>query len=151
MEKLLEIIASGFTGALAAYFFNLLHWNQTEKRRKTEIICSNILSITDKVEDQSITYWLSADNSRSPENKKIEISIKSLFRTQSKLIQQISKNPNIEEQRKNKIKTTHDLLFEISTGDYFESRAKEASPSKCYKISQLSAEMRIALTEQISL
>ncbi|WP_296128086.1 hypothetical protein [Pseudomonas sp. Ga0074129] len=151
MEKILEVIAGGFAGALAAYLFNLLHWNQTEKRRKTEIICSNILSITDKIEDQAITYWLSVDNSRSPENKKIEISIKSLFRTQAKLIQQTSNNPNIDTQRKEKIKTTHDMLFEIATGDYFESRAKEASPSKCYKISQLSAEMRIALTEQISL
>lgn len=147
----LEILASGSFGAFAAYLFNKFHWKQTEHLRKAELILKHIADNVDRIESLTIQYWLSEDSTRSPENKKNEIQIKSLFRTQTRLIKTIQTHQDKKTAKLDSLSEIHEELFELATGDQFESRTRTSSPSKCNKISRLSADMRLTLIELIAL
>lgn len=150
--KVAEIISSGLVGAAAAYAFNLFHWHSTEKIRKIESLCNSIASITEKIEENSIRYWLTPPPSNDVEaasSKQLEISIKSLLRTQSSLTDKLS---NIASKKSHKpilaqAKKLNGRLFDLSTGDEFESKSRKVRPNKCNNISRACAEIRFNLAD----
>lgn len=149
--KIIEVLASGFFGALAAYLFNLFHWRTTEKIRKIEQLCTNISRITDKLEEETIRYWLTPPPNNDIEKaltKQLEISIKSLIRTQVSLTEKLSEISSQKNKRDalKKSKELNDRLYEIATGEEFESKSRKAKPGKCNIISRTCAEIRANLT-----
>lgn len=150
--KILEIAGGGLIGAIAAYCFNLFHWKTTEKIRKIENLCEEINKVTEKLEQDTIQYWLSPPPQNDAEAiiaKQLEISIKSLMRTQVFLTQKLS--DFIQDNKKQitlaKAKTLNNRLFELSTGEDFESKARKARPSRCNNISRACADIRFNLSE----
>jgi len=148
--KTFEIISSGLFGAFAAYIFNLLHWCSTEKIRKVEMLCNSIYNVIDKIEDHSIKYWITSPSELDrATTKQLEISIKSLLRSQISLTENLSKltkkssHINILQAAQK----LNDRLFELSTGDEFESNDRRVRPTKCHNISRACAEIRFKLAE----
>lgn len=150
LPKAIEIISSGVFGAFVAYAFNLFHWFSTEKIRKTEQLCNSIYTIIDKIEDSSIRYWLTApDDSNGAITKQLEISIKSLLRTQISLTESLAKLSKKPSRIKTlqEAQTLNNRLFELSTGDDFESKCRRVRPTRCHNISRACAEIRFKLAE----
>lgn len=149
----LKIVTSGFFGALAAYLFNLLHWKTTERIRKTESILNSIKNNLDNIEKSTITYWLTHTPTTDKEItdiKHLEITIKSLHRTQNNLINQLSRNNTPSKngnQLKEKIKTLNEQLYDITTGEDFESRQRKPRPAKCNTIARKCAEIKSVLND----
>lgn len=137
----LKILASGFVGALAAYLFNLFHWKTTERLRKLELVSQSIIDNTVKIEHAAVEYWLSGSGQNEQEKlrlKHLEITIKSLLLNQnsstSKLISicRIRKQAEIAES----IKKMNNRLYDLATGEEFESAQKPSRPSKCNRITK---------------
>lgn len=148
----LKILASGVVGALAAYLFNLFHWKTTEKLRKLELISQSIIDNTIKIEGTAIDYWLSRSAQNEQEKlrlKHLEITIKSLLLTQNSSITKLISISRSKQQSEiaEIIKKMNNRLYDLATGEEFESALKPSRPSKCNRISKACAEIRFKLIE----
>lgn len=149
-----KIIFSGFVGALTAYLFNLFHWQTTEKIRKREAICQSISHNIENLEDISLKYWLAQpsqdDHLSFVELKQLEILLKSRLRTQVSHTKNLKLHIGNSKKFKKRIETLESLngrLFDIATGDDFESKIRTSRPSKCNRISTICTEIKFALAE----
>lgn len=137
--QLLSAIFVAFTGALSAYLFNLFHWRMVEKKQKISRTGGALNSLINELEIIAIDYWVKG---YVEENKNeihvTEISIKSKLFIISKYIKNITSKLNSNEMKstKQKLENFNSGIFDLVTGDKFESKSRKASKSMALLISK---------------
>lgn len=135
-------------GAFSAYGFNYLHWQMVEKRQQisgTRLALSTLIS---DLESVAVNYWLRDYSEKDQlEIQASEISIKSkipLISSYTKLITpQLSGNISVS--RKQNFENFPLDIYDLATGDGFESVSKKSSKSKAMKISKLCLEIKTTI------
>lgn len=127
-------------GAFSAYLFNFFHWRMVEKRKQISSARLALSTLVSDLESIAVNYWLRdyCDKDRL-EIQADEISIKSkigLIERYTRLIS-LQLGNNISASRKQEFEEFPLVIFDLATGDGFESVSKKSSKSKAIKISKL--------------
>jgi hypothetical protein len=149
-SQLLSVIISAAIAGLTAYIFNHLHWVTARKKEKLYSLTKNLKDLTDKLEDESIKYWLKPYKSFAPEeSKSIEIKLKSRITVIRKNIDLISIKVKSSKNTcaLNNLRNFVDEIYDLITGDGFESVERTENPSKASKISAKCAEIKPRITD----
>lgn len=117
-------------GVVLGFFSNRFHWEYTEKKKKESESFEKLSNLISDIESLSVEYWT---KDRDDENAKNEVYIKSKIRLLSKYIRNIkTKDKSI----KSELEHFSFDIFDIITGDDFESSQRKASKSKAISISR---------------
>lgn len=135
-------------GAFSAYFFNHLHWRMVAKKQKLSGVCLALSTLTSDLESVAVNYWLREYNKKDQlEIQAAEISIKTnilLISIYTKLI--ISQlNNKLSASEKQKFEDFPLEIFDLATGDGFESISKISSKTKAMKISTLCSNIKASI------
>ncbi len=153
---LLNSIIAAFVGSLSAYLFNLFHWKVVEKSRKTSRIGVELHSIILEIEKDAIRYWLKGyDPKNCEENTAMEIFLKSkvllavnVAGSILRLLHKSSISPFLRGDNqfaKQSIETFRKEIYDLVTGDDFESKERKASKYKAMQISRLCSDTKAKL------
>lgn len=136
---------SAIIGACSAYAFNFFHWKMVEKKKKESDICLALISLIGELESLTVDYWT---QDYKEDDQKAEIYIKSKIRLVVRYINNFSK--------KNKTNKTIDInaeldkfgldIFDLITGDDFESKQRKASKQKAMKISYQCSDIKALIS-----
>jgi len=135
-------------GASSAYLFNYFHWRMVTKREAISESHTALVNLICKLESTSMKYWL---RDYDEKNRSIEQESEILIKTNIHLITEhaqgiIKKQGNIlSTSTILKLKRFPVEIFDVATGDDFESREKKASKNKASKISRLCLDIRTSL------
>jgi len=135
-------------GALSAYFFNYLHWKMESKKNKLSVLSDALSSLIDELESVSVHYWLMPYQSDSqPEAHALEIKIKANRQLASKYIRLITSRLSDKDDglTKKELEDFDQEMFEIITGDGFESQSREVSKPKAAEISKRCVSIKAAI------
>ena len=150
VDALFVAIAGGLAGAIAAVVFSHLHWKTVNKRESLSLLATSLQDIVLELETVSIKYWLVDAKEQIPsENQTSEIRIKSCMKLVTRYARILSSFQLKGEQAKlvTQVVDFQDNIYDIATGDEFESSARVASPEKATKISYKCSALRASLTE----
>jgi len=127
-----------FFGAFSAFFFNYLHWRMVEKKKKVSNICLTVIQLLNDLEEMALDYWTKNYNSAEKEKIHIqEITIKSNIFLFSKYIRLLSSQINTNKSSNNvSLESSLDDIFDLITGDDFESTTRAESKPKAFKIAK---------------
>lgn len=137
-----------FVGALSAYLFNYFHWKMVSKKNKLSGLCTAFTSLINELERVSVLYWLTPYQRASQrEAHTLEIQIKSNRQLTSKYIKSISLQLSGKQYDpvKKKLKDFDQEMFDLITGDGFESQSREISKSKAAQISKRCVSIKAAV------
>jgi hypothetical protein len=134
IKQFLPII-SVILGALLGYFFNRFHWSWTEKKKKETESFSKLSTLISELEELSVDYWIKDNNE---DDEKNEVYIKSKIRLLTKYIRRINTQ---NESIKNDLNEFVSDVFDLITGDDFESKDRKASKTKAIAISYKCADI----------
>jgi hypothetical protein len=128
LKSFIPIIAV-IIGAFLGYFFNRFHWSWIEKKKKETDAFIKLSTLISELETLSVEYWT---KDRDEDDVKNEVYIKSKIRLLTKYVRLMDKKHDV-------IKTELDNfvsdLYDLVTGDDFESKDRKASKQKAMKIS----------------
>ena len=138
-----------FIGAFSAYLFNLFHWSMVEKKQKVSRSSLALSLLIKDLETTAVDYWI--QGFKEKKHKKIhaaEISIKSKIRLVSKYIVLITPELNTQktEYIKQKLEEFMLEIFDLVTGDEFESKTREPSKYKATKIAIRCSDIRAVIS-----
>lgn len=138
-----------FVGALSAYLFNYFHWVMVSKKQRVSRAGKALSELIEELETLSVEYWLGEYSSeRKNAIHAIEISIKSKLRLIQRHI--ILVVPELKSRkaasRKHKLEEFGYEIYDIVTGDEFESKGRRSSKKKAVSISMKCADMRAAIS-----
>jgi len=138
-------IISVILAALAAFFFNHLHWKIVATNENKNNIGKLLLSQIEQLEKFSIEYWLqgfSIDNASELDGLEIAIkSIHSSIRSNARIyLSMLKTDQRLTHERK--INKFINESFETVTGGNFETHKRLASKSRATGISRLCSEIR---------
>lgn len=126
-------------GALSAYFFNYFHWNMVSKKNKVSELSTELSSLISELESVAVNYWLTPYCEESKEKSlAAEIAIKSKRHLASRYIRLVAS----ELKAKKYASINRDLddfdrdIFDLVTGDHFESHSRNISPVRASKIAK---------------
>lgn len=138
--KLYIPLISALVGAFSAFIFNRFHWQWTEKKKKETDLFYKISAIISELETLAIEYWT---KDRSDSDEKSEVSIKSKMRLIQKYIRAINvRDKSIE----NELNQFASDIFDLVTGDDFESKRRRASKAKAISISYKCADIFVSIS-----
>lgn len=146
---LLIPVITGLVGASAAFFYNKLHWYSVKSREEKIKKIDALIEIVISLEEVAVDYWMKNYAKKlSRDNKKAEIKIKSHLALINTLIKDVIDNEPSRKQDKlrDKFIIPHGELFDLITGDDFESSSRKSNPSKSDQISSKCLKFRVALT-----
>lgn len=137
MDNLAEILAGGFFGALAAYFFNVIHWFTSEKIRKFDDSVTRLISQMEQLHDISIRYWSSEYQDDLTGRIQDESVIKSLLFVYNRVITHFTStySDSLNSSDLHYLNASRSVIFDLVSGDSFETSAKKTDIAKCKKIS----------------
>lgn len=127
-----------FVGAFSAYLFNLLHWKMVERKRIESRIYEALVALIEDLESMSIKYWVQDYKVQEKEEiYAVEVALKSKIRLITHLIRDVKLK--LKSNKKNSIihnlDEFHLVIFDLVTGDQFESKTRKASKTRAMKIS----------------
>ncbi len=137
-----------FIGALSAYLFNLFHWKMVEKKRKIARQCFAVIALIDDLEKISVAYWVKDYNAEEiVQIHAEEISIKAKRHLMSKYIKLLSSDLRGKQTSsiKMKLEELDDEIFELLTGDGFETASRVGSKPRAFKIAKRFADVKVAI------
>ncbi len=138
-----------FIGAFSAYLFNLFHWETVKKKEKISSIGNALFVLIDEFESMSIYYWNESwCAEKRDEISTKEIQMKSKVFLMSKYIDLVTsqlKRKGSNELVKN-LNSFRSEIFDVATGDGFETVTRVASKSKAMCISKMCAEIKIIIS-----
>ena len=137
-----------FVGALSAYLFNYFHWKMISKKNKLSGLCTAFTSLINELERVSVLYWLTPYQRASQrEAHTLEIQIKSNRQLTSRYIKSISLQLSGKQYDpvKKELKNFDQEMFDLITGDGFESQSREISKSKATQISKRCVSIKAAV------
>jgi hypothetical protein len=115
--------------------FNRFHWLWTEKKKKETESFNKLSIIIRELETLAVEYWT---KDYSNDDKKNEVYIKSKIRLIQKYIRVINTK---EKSIKNELDGFLSDIFDLVTGDEFESKKRKSSKSKAISISYKCADI----------
>ncbi|PHR52030.1 MAG: hypothetical protein COA48_02845 [Cycloclasticus sp.] len=137
-----------FVGALSAYLFNYFHWKMVSKKNKLLGLCTAFTILINELERVSVLYWLTPYQRASQrEAHTLEIQIKSNRQLISRYIKSISLQLSGKQYDpvKKKLNDFDQEMFDLITGDGFESQSREISKSKAAQISKRCVSIKAAV------
>lgn len=149
LTQLLFGVLVAITGAFSAYLFNLFHWRMIEKKRIASRITGELSSLIERLESTAVKYWI--QDYREQEKEEInatEVVLKSNLRLihhyirDSHSIFAVDKKTAISRL----LEDFHIEIFDLVTGDDFESITRKASKSKAMKISSRCSDIRAKIS-----
>lgn len=146
---LLIPVITGLVGASAAFVYNKLHWHSVKSREEKIKKIDALIDIIISLEEVAVDYWMKNYAKKlSRDNKKAEIKIKSHLALINTLITDVIDNEPSRKQSKlrDKFIIPHGELFDLITGDDFETNSRKSNPSKSDQISSKCLKFRVALT-----
>lgn len=135
-DKLIEIIFTAITAALAAYFFNFIQWINSERWKKFDEDKKILLSVIGNLRLTSVKYW-----SKKYEDNTEKILDESSIKQELKILDRImrtycsSYNDSFLVSDVVFLSNFSSLCYDLITGDDFESSEKDEDVSKCKRIS----------------
>jgi hypothetical protein len=148
-EQVYFAVFIAFIGAFSAYLFNLFHWNMVNKKQRKDGISITLSVLVGELESISVTYWLNDyDKECKQKIHATEIAIKSKIRLIVRYIGILSAELN-SKKLESKIKELDDFrfdIFELVTGDEFESASRIASKAKAIKISNRCSDVKAMIS-----
>ncbi len=140
-------------GPFSAYLFTFFHWRKLEKRRNSSNLGKGLIDLIKELEIISLKYWISELYKKKKETIQIsEIKIKSIIRQINKqtiLFSDTLSDKNTEN-RIDKLNSFKSEIFDLVTGDDFESKIRKPSRYKATKIATQCTDARVAITSIIS-
>ena len=138
-----------FIGALSAYLFNYFHWKMVEKKGKVSRISRGLSDLIGDLEEISVSYWVcDYMEEQQQEIHVAEISIKSKRHLISKYIRIISDELNTTKTAlvKQNLEEFNLEIFDLVTGDGFESKTRVASKHKAMEIAKRCSDVKAMIS-----
>ena len=141
----MESIVAAILGATSAYLFNYFHWKVVEDKNTVSSLCRLITDTIDVLEKNSVEYWLEDSFDKANIRKQIEITIKAKCEVLSRQTEQLfaKVSPEQPASRIYKIRDSVNQIYDIATGDDFESLNRKSDPVKAAKIGRLCTKVKI--------
>ncbi|HGM5168667.1 TPA: hypothetical protein ACKPZB_005102 [Serratia marcescens] len=132
----------------AAFIYNKLHWRAVTARESRIKTAESIIELLIILDEISVDYWVKNYSKRySRDNTKCEIKIKSCLMLINTLIPSLISK--VARRKKDSYKVTleryHEELFDLITGDDFESTSRKSNLTKAAKISNRCLQFRVEL------
>jgi len=128
-------------GAFSAYLFNYFHWKTVKRNEHLSLMCSDLRVLISDLESISVMYWLrDYDELEKYENHISEINIKSYLKLIRENIRNLSNELNelntfkLEQLNKG-LNNFSSEIYDLITGDDFESLNRKAQKNKAHQIS----------------
>ena len=148
-EQVYFAVFIAFMGAFSAYLFNLFHWVMVNKKQRKDGIGIALSVLVGELESISVTYWLNDyDKECKQKIHATEIAIKSKIRLIIRYIGILSAELNSKKSESNR-KELKDFsldIYDLVTGDDFESVSRVASKSKAIKISTKCSDIKAMIS-----
>jgi len=145
-------IAVAFIGALSAFLFNYFHWVVVREKEYVSGIGGDLLELIEKIELLSLKYWVSdASNMNAGERHVSEVLMKSLLRqinSHIDLFLDVLKK-DVCSKEKEGFSVFRSDIYDLVTGNGFESVERKASKSTASKISTKCSKIRIKISRII--
>lgn len=136
---------SALIGSFAAFIFSLIQLWLTHRRNDLNAGGEGLLSLVGELEDIAIKYWLiDADSMTAVDRQTQELKIKTLLRLIVRYangLQSIFLTP-AQKRRAVKISEIASKLFDLASGEEFESKSRKTSPPTASSIASQCAEVR---------
>ena len=121
---LYEGLLLAIVGAFSAFIFNILYWRIVRQHSKINKAVDSLVSVLSELESIAVPYWLEdASDIRDKDREFQEIKIVTLNRLLIKSTENLKLALNGPD-KEDKVKTLagfQDKIFDLSTGDDFES------------------------------
>lgn len=140
--KLILPVVSVVIGVLLGFISNRVHWKLSEKDKNQRDLLEKLSELIDDIEEITVEYW--TKDSNDDDNKR-EVYIKSKLRFLEKFIRIKIKDGKLKTELNDFISDVYDL----ATGDDFESKNRKASKPKAISISYKCADMNATVSNQI--
>ncbi|ELY3756176.1 hypothetical protein ACX4ER_000943 [Cronobacter dublinensis] len=148
-SSLITALISTACAATAAFIYNKIHWHSVIKRENKTKLLESISDVVSELRVDAINYWLrgyskKAAKSLLEEEMRIKASLSIINSTIPIYVSKLSSRSqkNIEP----KLRAFHDELFDIITGDDFESQNRKQDKSKVALISTKCVAFRVMLS-----
>lgn len=148
VTSLLQMSLVAVVGALSAYIFNALHWKIVEKNKKISGVTLELRYLINDLESISVEYWTRDYKEEDHQDISVsEISIKSKIRLISRYIKLVTSELKTKNGDQNILKLEEFSLniFDLVTGDDFESRERKSSKRKAQKILNECSDIRVTI------
>ena len=146
--SILQMMLVAVVGALSAYLFNVFHWKVVEKKKKISGATNELRDLINDLEKVSVEYWVRDYNEKDKESISVdEVSIKSKVRLISRYIQIVVseiKNKKASQEIQ-KLDDFRSDIFDLVTGDEFESKDRKSSKGKAQKILNKCSDIRATI------
>jgi hypothetical protein len=146
--KLFVPLTSAFVGAclgsFLAFLFSRLNWKLTEKDKQEKEFFSKLSTLIESLETLSVEYWIKDHNE---EDEKNEVYIKSKHRLLERYIREINTK---DESIKKELENFASNIFDVITGDDFESKKRESSKSRAISISNKCADINLKINTKLT-
>ncbi|EKN6225362.1 TPA: hypothetical protein ACPY5Y_004240 [Yersinia enterocolitica] len=147
-SSLITALISTGCAATAAFMYNKIHWYSVVKRENKTKLLESISDVVSELRVDAINYWLRGYSKKSAkslleEEMRIKASLSIINSTITIYVSTISKRRKKEVEPK--LREFHDELFDIITGDEFESQSRKQDKSKVSAISTKCVAFRVML------
>jgi hypothetical protein len=152
VEKLTFALFVVFIGALSAYIFNFLHWRYVQQRHNSSNLGRSLIDLIDKLEGVATKYWVSGHRGKCAEDEHMsEIQMKTLLRQIVKYKTTFVENMKCDDvgRKSEQLDSFVSEIFDIVTGDGFESIERTPSKSKAMKIARECSDARYVISTAI--
>lgn len=139
IEPFIPLIAV-VIGALIGFFINRAQWYWVENQKNKKSLFTKILILINELEALSVVYWTT---DRCKDDVKNEVYIKSKINLLTKYVRFVdASQKTIKEELENFISD----IFDLVTGDEFESNDRKASKGKAIKIAYRCADINASVS-----
>jgi hypothetical protein len=147
--SIISSVIGASSGALSAYLLNWWHWERQYNSERLLHRCARVLEQIDLFEKVSMQYWLAESFVEQSGKKALEIEIKSKSLMLAKMIAKLRSmcRGKLSPGESIQIKTLFDNLYDISTGDSFESSIKVSEPVIAYEINKICTKLKLQISE----
>ncbi len=147
-SSLITALISTTCAATAAFIYNKIHWRSVVKREAKTKLLESISDVVNELRTDAISYWLKGYSKKSAkslleEEMRIKASLNIINSTITIYVSQVSrlKRKEIE----SKLRGFHNELFDIITGDDFETQTRKQDKGKVSAISTKCVAFRVLL------
>ncbi|WP_163331423.1 hypothetical protein [Klebsiella aerogenes] len=147
-SSLITALISTTCAATAAFIYNKIHWHSVIKREAKTKLLESISDVVNELRTDAISYWLKGYSKKSAkslleEEMRIKASLNIINSTITIYVSQVSKFKRKEIE--SKLRGFHNELFDIITGDDFETQTRKQDKSKVSAISTKCVAFRVLL------
>ncbi|EIV3801641.1 TPA: hypothetical protein QHJ11_000571 [Klebsiella aerogenes] len=147
-SSLITALISTICAATAAFIYNKIHWHSVIKREAKTKLLESISDVVNELRTDAISYWLKGYSKKSAkslleEEMRIKASLNIINSTITIYVSQVSKFKR--KQIESKLRGFHNELFDIITGDDFETQTRKQDKGKVSAISTKCVAFRVLL------